>query len=259
MNKNKNSITAIIIALNEEKLLSTCLKSLDWADEIIVIDTGSTDKTDQIAKKHKARVVEYTSGKSFSDWRNKGLKEAKGDWVFYIDADETVSGALAKEIQRAINSSEYSWYAIPRSNIIFGREFRYGGWWPDYVKRLFSKNYISGWSGNLHEEPSTKGKMGYLTNHLLHNKHETISEMVEKTNSWSEIEGKLMFDANHPPMNVWRFSTAMFREFWYRMVVKLAFLDGREGIIMAIYQVYSRFCSYAKLWELQVNSKNKKL
>lgn len=250
-------ISAIIIARDEEKMLPGCLATLKWVDEVIVIDTGSKDKTVKIAKTSKARVVKYESGKTFSDWRNKGLKEATGEWIFYIDADERVSSALAREIKEiATSDSVFSWYAIPRSNKIFGKEFRHGGFWPDHVKRLFRKDSITKWTGDLHEEPQTTGQMGYTTNYLLHDKHETVFEMVEKTNKWSGIEGKLMFDAKHPPMNATRFITAMLREFWNRMIVHMAFLDGGEGIIMAIYQVYSRFASYAKLWELQENSKS---
>lgn len=251
-------ISAVIIVKDEKAMLPACLASLDWVDEVLVIDTGSTDDTIKVAKRLGARVVEYTSGKSFSDWRNKGLREAKGNWIFYIDADERVSKALAKEMRASILGDEYSWYVIPRSNKIFGKEFRHGGWWPDYVKRLFKKDALMKWTGDLHEEPVVEGAMGYLKNHLTHEKHETLFEMVEKTNRWSAIEGKLMFGANHPPMNIPRFCTGMFREFWYRMVIKRAFLDGGEGIIMAIYQVYSRFCSYAKLWEMQINKENKK-
>lgn len=252
----KKTISAIIIVKDEEQLLPVCLKTLQWVDEIVVVDTGSSDKTVSLARKAGAKVVMYPNGKGFPDWRNKGLKEATGEWIFYIDADERVPEALKKEIQSTIkdlNSAKA--YAIPRSNKIFGKEFRHGGWWPDYVKRLYKRNSLHQWVGELHEEPIFDGTMEHLNAHLLHEKHETLFEMVQKTNKWSAIEGKLMFDANHPPMNVPRFMTAMGREFFTRMIKQRAFLDGREGIIMAIYQVFSRFCSYAKLWELQIQKK----
>ncbi len=255
----KNTISAIIIVKNEEKMLPSCLKTLLWVDEILVIDTGSTDKTIKIAKKHGARVVEYTNGKSFSDWRNCGLKEAKGNWVFYIDADERISEKLKNEISIIVSKNgEHGVFAIPRSNIIFKKEFRHGGWWPDYVKRFYKKTALQGWVGDLHEEPIINEPFIHLKNHLIHDKHETVFEMVEKTNIWSAIEGRLMYDANHPQMNILRFITAMWREFWKRMIVERAFLDGKEGIVMAIYQVFSRYCSYAKLWELQISNNKQK-
>jgi len=149
---------------------------------------------------------------------------------------------------------------------VLGKEFKHCGQQPDYVKRLFRKSGFKFWSGDLHEEPNYiydgeitvgNGKtIGYMRNPLIHIKHKNLSEMVEKTNGWSEIEARLMFEAKHPPMNVLRFVSAMFREFWLRMIKQAAFLDGPEGIIYALYQVFSRFVSYAKLWELQLNKSN---
>jgi hypothetical protein len=131
---------------------------------------------------------------------------------------------------------------------------KHGGWWPDYVKRLYLKKFLKGWRGDLHEEPEIKGELGHLKNPLVHIKHNKLEEMVEKTNKWSAVEARLMYEANHPQMNVARFCSAMFREFWLRAVRHKAFLDGGEGVIYAVYQVFSRFISYAKLWEMQINN-----
>jgi glycosyltransferase involved in cell wall biosynthesis len=248
-------LSAIVIAKNEEKKITECLDSLSWADEVIVVDTGSTDKTIDIAKKKKARVVLSTKG-SFSNWRNKGAREAKGDWLLYVDADERVTPKLKKEILSVINcQSPITAYAIPRRNFILGKEMKHGGWWPDYVKRLFKKEKFKKWEGELHEEPCFQGKLGHLKNPLIHLKHDNLEEMVEKTNEWSEIEARLMHQAGHPPMNILRFLGAMAREFWLRMIKEKAFLDGSKGVIYALYQVFSRFVSYAKLWEMQVQNK----
>ena len=257
-----NKISAIIIAKDEEDKIVDCLKSVSWCDEIILVDTGSTDKTVVLAKKAKARIYEYQGG-SYSDWRNEGLKHTKGKWVFYIDADERVTPELEKEIKNLINvrsdyGSEIVAYAIPRRNVILGREMKYGGWWPDYVKRLFVKDKLRKWTGDLHEEPVYEGVIGHLENSLIHKKEDNLSDMVEKSNRWSEIEARLMFDSNHPKMSLIRFLSAILREFWYRIIKKKAFLDGTEGMIFGIYQVYSRFISYAKLWEMQnINQKPK--
>jgi len=249
------NVSAIVITKNEERMLSACLKTLQWADEVIVIDTGSTDETIRIAKKHKAKVFNYKgSGSSFSDWRNYAARKANSEWLLYVDADERIENNLKQEVLAKLDlvDSIYTYYAIPRKNVVLGRELRYGGWYPDYVKRLLRKDVLVTWQGQLHENPVMDGTMGYLENSLVHIKHETITEMIEKTNKWSEIEGKLMYESGHPPMNVMRFLTAMGREFWNRMIVHKAFLDGSIGIIFAMYQVFSRFVSYAKLWEMQV-------
>lgn len=251
-------ITGIIITKDEEKMIEDCLKSLNWVDEIVVIDTGNTDKTNSIGRKYKARVVEYFSGKHFSDWRNKGLAVAKGEWILYLDADERVPESLKKEILQIVKSeSSNNAYAIPRRNFMFGQEMKHIGVPPDYQKRFFKKHYLKGWKNEVHEEPIFEGELGHLDNAMIHIKHESFSEMVDKTNMWSEIEAKLMFEADHPPMNIPRFISAMVREFWQRMVLGKAFLDGKIGIMYALYQVFSRFVSYAKLWELQVKEEEK--
>jgi glycosyltransferase involved in cell wall biosynthesis len=254
MNKDGVKLSVVVIAKDEEKMIGECLDSVAWADEVIVVDHGSIDKTARIAKKKRARVLKLKreDWPNFSRPRNEGLRAARGEWVLYLDADERVDKNLREEIEGIIEGpSLLAWYAIPRLNVIFGQEFRHGGWWPDYVKRFYRRKDLKGWKGELHEEPQISGEMGYLKNSIRHIKHESVSEMIEKTNNWSEIEAKLMFDAGHPKMNVPRFVSAMWREFFYRMVRKMAFLDGAEGIMMAMYQVYSRFISYAKLWEMQ--------
>lgn len=225
-------VTAIVLTggNQDKKLLDKCLKSLSWCNEIIKVE-GKTG--------------------GFSEWRNEGFKKANSDWILYVDSDEEVSPPLRVEILNAIRYTLYPAYAIPRRNIIFGKEFKHGGQWPDYVKRLFLRSKFKGWEGELHEEPVFSGSLGHLKNSLIHHKDISISQMVEKTNEWSEIEAKLMFEAGHPKMNFIRFFTAGFREFWLRMIKQMAFLDGKEGVIYAIYQVYSRLISYAKLWEKQ--------
>lgn len=261
-------ISAIVLTKNSENLVADCLASVSWTDEIVVIDDNSRDKTREIARKAGGKV--FTFSGNFSEKRNFGTKKAIGDWLLYVDADERVTPLLRKEIRSAISHQQstinhFIAYAIPRRNFVFGKELKYCGFWPDYVKRLFKKDKFRGWTGELHEEPNFdvdgevviggKGKIGHLEKPLTHLKHSNLSEMVDKTNEWSEIEAKLMFEANHPPMNLPRFLTAMFREFWLRMIKQKAFLDGTVGIIYAVYQVYSRFISYAKLWEMQIKEK----
>lgn len=253
-------ISAILITKNEEKNISTALNSIIWCDEVIVIDTGSRDKTVQIAQKFGAKVYHFNKG-SFSDWRNFGVKKALGEWLLYVDADEQITSLLRDEISQLVNKSinQYSAYAIPRKNILLGHEMKWGGWWPDYVLRLIRKSSFKGYEGELHEQPKILGEIGYLKNPLIHISHESLDQMVEKTNNWSEIEAKLLFKSGHPKMNIPRFLTAMFREFWYRGILKLCFLDGPIGIIEIIYQVFSRFVTYAKLWEMQIKNESRNL
>ena len=234
-------ISAIVLVGGsyDKELLRKCLNSLAWTDEIIKVETDKLPG-------------------SFAQWRNEGAKRAKGNWLLYVDSDEQVSRDLKLEILNLFRISNLEFgisaYAIPRQNILLGKCMRFGGWWPDYVVRLIQKDALFEWEGDLHEQPKVKGQIGKLKEPLLHTSHRTISEMVAKTNEWSEIEARLLFKAGHPKMTWWRFFSAAFREFWYRGVVKFGFLDGTVGIIEIVYQVFSRLVTYSKLWEKQLSA-----
>ncbi len=226
-------ISAIIIYNQDvnKRLFEIAKKSVNWCSETV-----------------------FVIGKigNFSDWRNQGLKKAKGDWVLYLDTDEEITNSLKEEILQSIDSDQSAaCYAIPRRNMIFGKEFKYSGQYPDYQKRLFRRLAIKKWTGAVHEEPVFTGGMGHLNNPMIHRKEMTISDMLEKTNKWSEYEADLMIKANHPPMNILRFFSAGFREFVLRFIKERCFLDGEKGIIYGMYQIYSRLISYSKLWEKQ--------
>lgn len=231
----KKLISAIILigGSYDKTLLKKCLDSLDWVDEIIKVES------------------EKIAG-SFSEWRNYGAQKANGDWLFYIDTDEEVTSELREEIRRETIEGKYSAYAIPRKNILLGRKMRFGGWWPDYVLRLIKKDSLLKWEGELHEQPKIRGEIGKLRQPLIHTSHRNLTEMIDKTNAWSEIEAELLFKSGHPKMNIFRFCSAGFREFWYRGIVKLGFLDGTIGAIEVFYQAYSRLVTYSKLWEKQI-------
>lgn len=257
--KDKVDISAIVITRNEEKKIEERIKDLNFAKEIIVIDSGSTDKTVEIAKKLGAKIYPFAKG-NFQARRNKGAKEARHEWLLYVDADEKVTAALRGEIvsivkSKSVEANQYSAYAIPRKNIILGSEMKHGGWWPDYVKRLIKRKSLIAWEGDLHEQPKYKGKLGYLKNPFIHFKHDNLSDMVKKTNEWSEVEAKLLYESGHPKMSWWRFIRIICTELWLRLVRQKGILDGQKGIIYGIYLGWSRFITYAKLWELQIESK----
>jgi len=244
-------ISTIVLSKNVQDMIGDCLDSFSWTDEIIVVDSGSTDDSLEIARQKGARIVR-THPSDFSSLRNLGAQKAIGKWLLYIDADERVSKELKKEIIQKTLSDTFSAYAIPRKNNLLGHDMKYGGWWPDYVMRLIKKDKLVRWRGHLHEQPEIKGNVSKLKNPLYHISHRSISSMIQKTNAWSEIEARLLYDSNHPKMNVIRFFTAAFREFWYRGILKLGFLDGSIGVIEIFYQIYSRIVTYSKLWELQL-------
>jgi len=245
-------LSVIIIAKDEEKMIEDCLESIKWADEIVMVDTGSTDKTIEIAKGYRVRVISVAGEKmNFSRWRNKGLKEARGDWILYLDADERITPGLRKEIKETIEKGNGGAFAIPRRNFYLGKEVRFGGAWPDYVKRLFKKEKLKRWKGKLHEEPVFDGELGHLKEPMIHLTHRDLSSMVEKTRRWSKIEADLLYQAKHPLVTWWRILRIMMGEFWLRGIRLQGWRDGAVGWIEIIYQMFSRFITYARLWEMQ--------
>jgi len=248
--------SVIIIAKNEEQMIGDCLRSVrQLADEIILVDSGSTDKTMEIAKKYSARIISLPTEKlEFARWRNVGLREAKGEWILYLDADERVTPELQKEIKESIKY--FTAYEIPRRNFYLGKEMHYGGAWPDYVKRLFLKEKLKRWIGELHEDPVFEGEMGRLKNPIVHIAHRDLSLMVEKTREWSKIEAELLYKTRHPPVTWWRILRIMLSEFWLRGVKLQGWRDGTVGWIEIIFQMFSRFVTYGRLWELQQKHKS---
>lgn len=231
----KLSVIILVGPNSDKKLLDICLKSAKFSDEIVTINTEKIEG-------------------SFSEWRNEGFKKSKGDWVFYLDSDEEISDALRNEVLDIIDRDPSESFAIPRRNIIFGKEFKYSGQYPDYQKRLFKRSNLKKWVGRVHEEPVYAGSLSHLKSPIIHHKNLSVSEMIDKTNKWSEIEAELMFEAGHPKMNIFRFASAGFREFVLRFIKQKSFLDGKEGVIYGIYQIYSRLISYSKLWEKQLST-----
>lgn len=247
-------LSGIVITKNEEQMIGDCVLSLKFCAEVIVVDTGSTDATNEIVKKHKTRVVKST-GHDYSQFRNAGLAAAKGDWVLYVDADERVTPLLRNEIVKKIKSGVAAAYAISRQNIFLGKEMRYGGWSNDYVIRLFQKSKLRRWVRPLHEEPEYGGELGRLENKLVHISHRDLTSMLNKTLDFTTYESELMLKASHPPVVAWRMVRVMLTEFWLRFIKLSAWRDGMEGVIDGLFQVFNSFVIYARLWEMQRQKK----
>ncbi|MEK9201320.1 MAG: glycosyltransferase family 2 protein, partial [Patescibacteria group bacterium] len=212
-----------------------------------VVDSGNTDGTNAIAKKYKAKIISASPGSGYANFRNVGLKAAKGDWVFYLDADERATPELVSEIPTLAPGV----YQIPRKNIYLGRQMHYGGWGGDHVIRLFYKDYFQGYKGDLHEQPIFNSPLLTTHNALTHYSHRDLKSMLEKTIVFTDYEARLRLKANHPPIVWWRLIRVMFSEFWLRFVRLSAGRDGTPGVIDGLFQVFNMFIIYARLWELQ--------
>lgn len=252
-----SKISAVILTKNSENILADCIESLAFCDEVIIIDDNSTDRTIDLAKRLGARVEKIDkSSTDFSAKRNFGLKKARSKWIIYVDADERISEQLKNSILENINNrnTDFSAFKIYRKNYYLGRHE-----WPyiETLERLFDKSYLKGWQGKLHESPIIEGKIGQLEGFLLHYTHRDLQSMVAKTIEWSALEAQSRIESNHPPMAWWRFFRVMITAFYNSYFKQRGYKAGTAGLIESIYQSYSIFITYARLWELQ-NQKNGK-
>ena len=166
-----------------------------------------------------------------------------------MDSDERIPIKLAQEIKATIEDPQYQAYTISRFEVFLGKHLEH---WPDpRVLRLIKKNALKRWVGKVHEQPIIDGEVGDLDKQMIHLSHKNIDEKVISTMKWSRLEAELLHKAGHPPMAGWRFLRIMFTEFWLRFIKQGLWKDGVEGWIEAIYQVFSKFMSYERLWELQ--------
>ncbi len=243
-------LSAVVLTKNEEQRITACLESIKWADEIIIVDGGSTDSTLQIVKKYTNNILTF-SQEDFAARRNKAMEYAKGDWVLYVDSDERVLASLREEIEGLMKNGEFASYAISRKNIIFGNQVSYGPYKNDWVIRLFRKENFGEWFGKVHESANFKGKLGYAENSLLHLTHRDVDHFILKSLEWSKIDARLRLDSNHPKMTGWRFIRILITEIFNQGILRKGFFNGTVGIIDSILQVFSMFITYVRLWQLQ--------
>lgn len=243
-----SKLSIIILAGNAADEIAPAFATSQFADEIIWVNTGSSDNTAQIARKYQARVV-HSSGTSFAKWRNDGAKVASGDWLLYLDSDERIPVKLAKEIREKIETTEHNAFTISRFEVFLGKHLSH---WPDpRVLRLLRRSTFLKWEGKLHEQPKFRGSVGDLHHQMVHLAHRNIDDKVQSTLKWSRLEAQMLLDANHPPMAGWRFVRIMLTEFWDRCIRQGLWRDGTEGWIEIIYQMFSKFLTYERLWEAQ--------
>lgn len=241
-------LSVIILTKNVADEIIPAIKTSMFASEIITVDTGSTDGTLDICRKLGTRIV-HSTGDSFSKWRNDGAKEAKGEWLLYVDSDERIPVRLAREILETIEDPKFDAYTISRYEIFLGKHLNH--WGDPRVLRLIKRSALIRWEGKLHEQPKINGTVGDLHNQMVHLSHKNIDEKVTNTLMWSKMEARMLLDSGHPKMSGWRFIRIMMTEFWYRAIRQGLWKDGTEGWIEVIYQMFSKFISYERLWEAQ--------
>lgn len=242
-------ISATIITLNEEENIKTAIKSIkDFVSEVIVVDSGSTDKTIEIAEELGAQIY-HRKFDNFSNQKNWAVTKANGDWILSIDADEQIPQNLADEIKTAVKNTEYAGYLIPRRNFILGGEIKHSRWSPDLHIWLWKKN--SGkWVGDVHEEVIVNGKIGQLKNPKINNQEESVSDFIRKNNLYSSLLAKEEYKKGIRFSFFRLFKDPIF-EFLIRYLYKLGFLDGWRGFVLSYLMAIYKISVWIKIYELK--------
>lgn len=246
-------LSAVVITYNEEKNIEACLESLNFCDEIVVVDSGSRDATVSLAKKFTQAVLERGFD-NFSAQKNTGVDAASHPWILSLDADERISTGLREEILSVIQTPLAEAFAIPRKNYIFGTHLRYGLNKGDAPLRLFLKK--SGrFEGIIHEKWVSQGRTLLLKNEIVHNATPTLCDYLRKLDHYTHLEAKLLNDRGEK----FSFLTLLLKppaRFIQRYCLHLGALDGKEGFMYSVLSGFYEFVRYLKLWELQKRDKD---
>lgn len=243
-------LSVVIITFNEEANLGPTLASVAWADEVVVLDSGSTDRTREIAESHGARFF-VEPWKGFAAQKNSALEKAGGDWILSLDADEDVEPVLAEEIRRVLASgASVQGYYIARKNFFLGRWIRHGGFYPDRKLRLFRRGAARFEERLVHEDAQVTGPTGVLQGHLLHRAYPTLASYIEHMNRYSSLGAQMAAAKGRQGFSFVDIVVRPKLTFFYNYILRGGFLDGREGLLLHLYHAGYVSWKYAKAWEL---------
>jgi len=253
----KLPISLVVVTKNEEKNIERCLRSVPFASDILVLDSGSHDRTVEIAKKLGARVFEQ-HWLGFGAQKNKAAELANYDWILSLDADEALSPELVQEIeQKARELKDQVAYRFPRKSFYLGRWILHGGWYPDFQVRLYHRKH-SRWSEESIHEKIISSSLQSMNNPIEHFVFRDIYHHIETNNRYSTIQAENHFTRKQR-FYFWRLFLKPIVKFFECYFVKLGFLDGWPGFFIAVGAAYSVFIRWAKVKELEMkNSKGKK-
>ena len=281
------NLSVVIITVNEEANLSRTLASVkplvaDGKGEIIVVDSGSTDRTVEIAKSFGANVF-VEEWKGYAAQKNSAIDKAKGDWILSLDADEELSSNLAAEITAALTDQSLRenhqgvpdcatdrWQAIlqvqrdsgiplsrftfgywlRRNNFFLGRSIKHGGFWPDPKMRLFRRGAGRFEDRSVHEDVRLEGPEGTLDNALIHHSYPTLSDYIDHMNRYSSLGAEMVAAKGRVRFSFVNIVLRPMFSFTYNYFFRLGFLDGREGLLLHLYHGVYVSWKYAKAWEL---------
>jgi len=248
--KNTSKITALLIAYNEEEFIENYISSMDFVDELIIVDSFSTDKTCDIIKEFPHVKLYQRKFDDFSSQKNYAIEKASNDWIIFFDADEVITKSLKEEIIKTVSKeADVIAYWIFRTTIYMGKEIGYSGLQNDKVIRLFRKEFCR-YNGKLvHEEIEAKGKVGFLKNKMKHYSYKGIDAIIIKRNKYAQLQAESLYKKGKKP-NAFHFLVKPAFRFFKHFVLKRGFLDGFQGFMISYIFGYTVFMRYVKLWLL---------
>jgi glycosyltransferase involved in cell wall biosynthesis len=248
--RNPQSISALVITKNEAENLRECLASLQWVDEIVVVDAESSDGTAALAKEFTDKIF-VRRWEGFSAAKNFALSQCTGEWVLWIDADERITPELRDEIIATLaGNPRANGYEMPRLANFLGRWIRHGGWYPGYVLRLFRREAGRFNERQVHEGVQVAGEIGRLANYLLHYTDRNLQHYFEKLNRYTSLAAEELYHRGRR-FHLWDLLSRPGWFFFRMYVLKAGFLDGVHGFILALLSASYVLTKYAKLWEKQ--------
>ena len=252
-------VSVTIITQNEEACIRQAIESVRWADDIIVVDSGSKDQTVQIAKEMGARTF-FNPWHGYGQQKNFAQKQAKHDWVLNIDADETVSEDLKNEIltrleQVHTEDPAVRGFSVPRKTFYLGRWVQYGGWYPNYLVRLANRNYADWTEPHVHEDLAVRGRVEKLLRPLNHDAFRTIEDQIHTNLRFARLGSEDLKRKGQRP-SILKLIFKPIGKFFETYVLKMGFRDGLRGFIISVNAAHSMFLKHAFLHEVTLKNEN---
>ena len=254
----RQKFSAVILTKNVEDQVRGVLESVKWADEIVIVDGFSTDKTVDICKEYGAKIVQHKFGGDFGEERNIGIDNASGDWILQLDADDVVTEGFKKDLMKILEGEDrYVAYKFRRKNFFMGHFMKYGGWY-HYSLHLLKKGYAR-YKGRVHHDLIVDGKTGTLESDVEHHPFQNFTQFIDRQNRYTTLEGKELFDLHGkmPDKKIqYNIRIKPIKLFWKFYVKKQGFREGAYGLVFSVLFAWVHFLKWAKYWEFQRSAAN---
>ncbi|MBF0344424.1 MAG: glycosyltransferase family 2 protein [Nitrospirae bacterium] len=244
---DKLPVSVVIVTKNEEINIEDALKSAQMAQEIVVVDAYSTDRTLEICRAYTDKVYQ-NHWQGFAQQKQQAIDYAESPWVFILDSDERLTPSLVEEIASTIKDTPYQGFYVPRRNFFLGKWVKHSGWWPDYTLRLFKKDKGHMDQRQVHEKVIVEGTTSKLANPIEHYSYRSISDFIKRMDKYTTLSVQEI-NKSAIKTNVFHLTIKPLAMFLKMYVLRLGFLDGMNGFILAILYAFYTFLKYLKAWE----------